>query len=97
MTIQGGRTDNTYVKGQKSTLTAKADANWKFTGWSDGDKTEERSIEVGEDKSYIANFEKIMYDVTISSVSNGTKRVMAGDLPCSMMIKEMLWLRDQLY
>ena len=81
VTIQGGRTDNTYVKGQKLTLTAKADANWKFTGWSDGDKTEERSIEVGEDKSYIANFEKIMYDVTISSVSNGTLSVMAGDVP----------------
>lgn len=69
--IPEGRTDNTYVEGQTLTLTAKADANWKFTKWSDGTTTAERTITVGEDKSYIANFEKIMHTVTIASVSNG--------------------------
>ena len=77
--IQGERTDNTYVKGQELTLTAKADANWKFTGWSDGSTTAEKKDTVSENKSYIANFEKIMHDVTISSVSNGTLSVKAGD------------------
>ena len=72
LTIQGGRTDNTYVKGQELTLTAKADANWKFTGWSD-DTNEKatRTITVRADKGYIANFEKIMHKVTISTPVNG--------------------------
>lgn len=80
--IPEGRTDNTYVEGQTLTLTAVADPNWKFTGWSDGaNEKATRTITVGADKSYIANFEKIMHTVAISKPTNGTLSVMAGDVP----------------
>ena len=80
--IPEGRTDNTYVVGQKLTLTAVADPNWKFTGWSDdANEKATRTITVGADKGYIANFEKIMHTVAISTPTNGTLSVMAGDVP----------------
>ena len=80
VTIQGERSDNTYVKGQELTLTAKADANWKFTGWSDNENEKEtRTITVSGDKNYIANFEKIMHTVTFQTEGNGKLNVTTAD------------------
>lgn len=79
VTIQGERTDNTYVEGQELILTAKADANWTFTGWSDSLTTAERTDTVRGDKSYIANFEKIMHIVTFQTEGNGKLNVTTAD------------------
>ena len=48
----------TYVIGESVQLTATADDGYKFTGWSDGDDTNPRTITVNGDVTYTATFEQ---------------------------------------
>ena len=62
-TVTGG---GTYNEGSIVTITARPNAGYLFSQWSDGDTNASRTITVTEDATFVATFE---VDVAIDDVS----------------------------
>lgn len=54
-TVTGG---GSYAEGKSVRLTAEAADGYRFTGWSDGEKSSVRTVDVTADKTYTARFEE---------------------------------------
>ncbi len=81
---EGGRTDpaegvHNYEEGEQIDITAIADPNYIFIGWSgDCSGTDECQLEMTSDKSVHAGFELQEWDLTISSDEGGTTTPVEG-------------------
>ena len=70
--VQGTR--NTYNSGTSVKLTASADYGWSFVSWSgDVESTEsEITVDISSSKIITANFARLNYDLTITTLGEGS-------------------------
>lgn len=83
-TVTGG---GTYDNGSSVTIAAVPNTGYKFTKWSDGDTSKNRTINVSGDATYVANFAAIttisppvpnMRTITVTSSSDAAGTVSGG-------------------
>lgn len=60
-----------YEFGSSATLTATANTGYQFSGWSDGNTDNPRSVTVEDNVTYTAEFAPIMYTIT-TKAENGS-------------------------
>jgi len=72
-TVTGG---GSYNYGSNATLTATPDAHYHFTGWTDGNTSNPRTVSVTGDKTYKANF--VIDSHTITTTKSGSGTVTGG-------------------
>ncbi len=72
--ISGAESGKKYDYGTIRTLTATPDEHYVFTGWSDGNQDNPRSVTVTEDATFTAEFAAIMFTITtaVNDASGGT-------------------------
>lgn len=68
---------DTYTKGDKVTLTAIPNSNYKFVSWSDGSTNNPYTFTINEDLNLTANFEENKYSVSCS-ISPSTAATISG-------------------
>ena len=61
-TVTGG---GTFQEGSTATISATPKAHFRFVRWSDGVETAERTVTVTEDTTFTAEFEAIIFTVTV--------------------------------
>ena len=61
-----------YSEGKKVTITATADAEYQFVNWSNGSTQNPLTITVMSDQVLTANFEKVKYNLSLSTKGEGT-------------------------
>ena len=72
---EGGSVSSTggeYQEGEILTITANANAEYKFVNWSNGSTENPISITVETNQVYLANFTKVKYSLTLSKEGEGT-------------------------
>ena len=55
----------TFALSETTTLTAEADPNYEFVGWSDGVKTASRTVVATQNQSFEALFEPVKFTITV--------------------------------
>lgn len=73
--------DGTYLYGKSVTLTATADACYRFVKWSDGNTDATRTITVTGNTTYTAIFEQIQYTITVQSDNDSQGSVSVVAVP----------------
>ena len=61
-TVTGG---GTFQEGSTATISASPKDHFRFVKWSDGVETAERTVTVTEDTTFTAEFEAILFTVTV--------------------------------
>ncbi len=76
-TVAGG---GTFDEGTEIQISATATAGYRFVRWNDGNTDNPRAIIVAEDKTYIASFEALpqQYTITVMSASDVQGTVAGG-------------------
>ncbi len=70
-TISGAESGKQYDYGTELTLTATPNEHYEFTGWSDGNQENPRTITITEDATYVATFALTQHTLTLAA-ENGT-------------------------
>lgn len=65
-----------YLIGTQIQISARANSGWVFTGWSDGDPNDERTITVTETPiTYTANFVQLRYGLSPLALRSGRQAI----------------------
>ena len=65
-------TGGSYASGESVTITATANSEYVFTGWSNGSTTNPLTLTISSNQTITANFEKVQYSLTIATEGEGT-------------------------
>ena len=65
-------TGGTYASGESLSITATANAEYVFSGWSNGSTDNPLSITISSDQTITASFEKVTYTLSTSTEGEGT-------------------------